>query len=146
MHFVDNIQLALPVALRACHENAVYLKLRTVGVVQRGVVGNGDQRGAFRDGQLFHFLAEILGRRGLHAGAALAQVDPVQILFHDYGFVVSALQIRSFENFRNLTLHSYRVIARNILYKLLCNCRAAPVTVAEEHKEAGFEVVNQSTP
>ena len=68
------------------------------GVVQGGLVGDTYNAGAFRQTQFRHILAEIGLGGGLHAPGTLAEVDSVQIPFHDLLLVVGLFQLQRAEN------------------------------------------------
>ena len=66
-----------------------------IRVVDRGVVRNADERGAFGKVELAHALAEINLRRRLHALAVFAERDDVEIELHDLLFRVLLLKFQS---------------------------------------------------
>ena len=110
-----------------------------IGIEQRGVVGNTDQAGAFRNRQTLQLLAKILGSSTLDTVAALAQVDPVQIFLQDQILVVFPFKYLGTENFHHLSLNGNTLFLGNVLHQLLGNGGAAEVGVAaEEHVDAGF--------
>ena len=56
------------------------------GVVERRVVGDGDDTGALRRRQVLSGLAEVVFRCRLHAAAAAAQIDHIQVQLQNLAF------------------------------------------------------------
>ena len=87
--------------------------------IQGGVVGDGDEAGAFRRIQLRHILAEVELRRGLDAVAALSQIDGVQVHLQDLLLGVVLLELQGPENLPHLAVDGVAVVAGHVLQHLL---------------------------
>ena len=122
-------QLALAVVLTA--------PVRPQGIVQRGVVGDGDQTGALRQRQLRHVLIEVGQRRRHHAVAAAAEVHLVEVRLQNLVLFVALLQIQSAVDLRDLALHGVLVVAGDVLHQLLGDGGAALDISAEQGAEDG---------
>ena len=57
------------------------------GIVGRGVLGDPGQYGAFREVQIPYVLIEILAGCGLYAVGTGTQIDGVQVILKDHGFI-----------------------------------------------------------
>ena len=95
------------------------------GVIVGGLVGDAHDGGALRQAQLRHVLAEVGVGGGLHAVAALSEVDGVEIPFHDLFLVVLLLQLQGAEDLRQFSLDGDLVVAGQVLDELLGNGGAA---------------------
>ena len=139
-HLGQDIQLPVPVPTGTVPDLSLIFKgIVRVGIEQRGVVGNADEAGALRRGQVLELLAEVGGGSALDAVAALAQIDPVQVLVHDDVFVVLLLEHLGPENFHHLSLDGDAVFLAHVFDQLLGDGGAAELGVpAEEHIHAGL--------
>ena len=106
-------------------------------VIQRGVVGNGDQTGALRQRQLRHVLVEILQRRRHHAVAAVPEVHLVEVCLQDLVLFVALLHLLRPVDLHHLALHRVLVVAGHVLHQLLGDGRAALHAAAEDGAEDG---------
>ena len=121
-HLVENDDLALLDLIRM-----------VVHVVDRGVVGQAREHRTFRERQLGHILAEVGVGRGLHAVAAVAEVDRVEVHGQDAVLVVyHVLQRKRAEDLVDLTLDRIIVLIRCVLDQLLGDGRAAVLRAAEQ--------------
>ena len=104
-HGPENVFLALHVVIEIL-----------IGVIIGGRVGNADQTGALSRCQQLQFFAEIGFRCTAHTPAALAQIDTIQIHFHNCILVILLFQLYRFEDLQNLSLHG-NIVRRFILSK-----------------------------
>ena len=118
-HFLENGKLTLAVVL-----------LADIGIIERGVIGDANQRGAFGSRQLGNILAEIHARRALHAEAALAEIDRVEIPFHDLVLGIELLRRQRGEDLLHLAVDGHVVLMRQVLDKLLSDGGCAVGRVA----------------
>ena len=95
------------------------------GVVVGGQVGDADDGGALGHGEVLDVLAEVGLRGGLHAPAALAEVDGVEIPLHDLTLVVFLLELKGAEDLGELALDGDLVFAGEVLDELLGDGGAA---------------------
>ena len=86
-----------------------------VGVVQRGVVGDGDEAGGLSHGQLVQILAEVVHGGGLDAVLELAEIDGVQVPLHNGILVIDPLVFLGPEDLFDLTLNGDGVVAGQVL-------------------------------
>ena len=104
------------------------------GVVLGGVVGDADDAGALRQGQVPDILAEVGLSGGGDAVAALPEEHRIQIPFDDLCLVVGALQLQCLKNLQELAAHQVRPVAGVVLDQLLGDGGAAEVVGhAEKH-------------
>ena len=89
------------------------------GVIIGGQVGDAHDGGALRQGQVLGVLAEIGLGRHLHAVTALTEADGVKIPLHYLLLVITLLQLKGSEYFRELALDGDVVLAGKVLYQLL---------------------------
>ena len=110
-----------------------------VGIVGRGVVGDGDQAGALGQIQLRQLLAEVvLGRRG-HAVAALSQVNIVEVPLQNLLLGVSLVKVQGGKDLQNLPFYRHIVVLGGILDELLGDGGAALNIAAGEHEQHPLE-------
>ena len=122
-HFSENDFLAFLIAL-----------LIGVRAVHGGVVGNADDAGSFRQGELRRRLAEVIICRGVDAVAPMAEIDDVQVPLHNFFFCIILLQLQRLENFQQLALNGDIVVAGVVFDDLLRQSGAAVgVAHAQEH-------------
>ena len=112
IHLVKDGVLTLQIVLQR--------RFRIIGIVQRGIVGDADQIGALGQRQLGHVLAEIDLRRRFDAVAPMAQVDIVEIQFHDIFLGMGLFKIKGAEDLRDLALDGAFLVAGDVLDRLLC--------------------------
>ena len=101
-----------------------------LGIIEGGVVGNGDDAGALRRREILGGLAEVVLRRRLHAGAAAAQIDHVQVQFQNLAFRVVLFKFQRPENLLHLAVDGVLVFAGHVLQHLLGDGGAAVAVVA----------------
>ena len=108
------------------------------GIVVGRHVGDADDRGGFGEREILDVLAEIGLCRGLHAVAALTEVDRVQVPLHDLLLVVLLLELQRAEDFTQLALDRHLVASGQVFDELLRDCRAAEVRLhLGEHLDEG---------
>ena len=93
VHFHQDGKLTFAVVLRV-----------DIRIIERRIVGNGNDTGTFGGGQLADILAEVDLRSALHAVAALAEIDGVQIPFHNLVFGIMLLNGQCAEDLLHLTV------------------------------------------
>ena len=104
-----------------------------VHVVDRRVVGQARENRAFGQRQLGYVLIEITVGRGLHAIAAVAEVDRIKVHGQDAVFVVDLiLQRNRAENFIDLTLDRVVFLVGRVFNQLLRDRRAAVLVAADQ--------------
>ena len=112
----------------------VFLKL--IGVIERGVIGDADEAGAFGEAELGDLLAEIGLGSGAHAVTALAKVDVVEVPGHDFVFGVGLFKLQGAKNFDELSLDGDIVLRGEVFDELLGDGGAAKAVLhAQEHIE-----------
>ena len=89
------------------------------GIVRRGVLGDGSQHRALRQGQILHMLAEIFLGARLHAADNARQRDGVQVGFQDGLLAVAVGKTQSAEYFAHLTHLVHLIVAGQVLDQLL---------------------------
>ena len=89
------------------------------GVVIGGQVGDAHDGGALGQGQVLGVLAEVGLGGHLNAVGALPEVDGVEIPLHYLLLVITLLQLKGSEYFRELALDGDVVLAGKVLYQLL---------------------------
>ena len=139
-HLIEDIHLAVFVSAGTV-TNLPFIQIFTggIGIKQGRVIGDADQTGTFRDGKALQLLAEIGSSGGLDTIAALAQIDPVQVLLHDDILIVLLFQHLRTENLHDLTLHGDTLFICGIFDQLLGNGGAAELGItAKEHIGAGL--------
>ena len=95
------------------------------GIVIGGLVGDAHDGGALGQAQVFHVLAKIGLGRGLHAVAALPEIDRIEIPFHDLLLVVFLFQLQRAEYLAQLALDGDLALAGQVLDELLGDGGAA---------------------
>ena len=104
-----------------------------VHIINRRVVGQSGEHGAFRKRQLGHILAEIAVCCSLHAVATVAKKDRIQIHGQDAVLIVyHILKCERAENLIDLALDRIVVLICCVLNELLGNGRAAVLRTAEQ--------------
>ena len=88
-------------------------------VVVVGIVGQPRQHGAFAQGQLAEFLAEITLRRHLHAVVVFAQVDGVKVVLQNLQLGVLGLQLHGQIGLLNLAFVAEFIAEHRIFDQLL---------------------------
>ena len=73
-------------------------RLGTVGVIAEGVIGDGNEAGVFRHGQILQFLAEIGSSSTLNAIAATTKIDDIQIILQNDILVISLFKFKGTED------------------------------------------------
>ncbi len=94
-----------------------------------GILRNGGNTRAFGNGQLADILAEVQVCRGLYAVSIVCKTDGVQVRLQNIIFGVHLLHINGAKNLLNLSGDGHIVLAGDVLYQLLRNCRAALLTL-----------------
>ena len=92
-----------------------------VGVVAGGVLGDGGQRGTFRQRQLAHILAEILLRARLHAADGARQRDGVEITLQNGLLAVFVADADGTEDLADLAHGVLLIVLGEVLDELLFN-------------------------
>ena len=104
-----------------------------VHVVDRRVVGQAREHRALGQRQLGYILAEVAVGRGLHAVAAVAQIDGVQVHGEDAVLVVHrVLERKRAEDLIDLALDRIVVVLGRVLDQLLGDGRAAVLLAADQ--------------
>ncbi len=139
-HFTQDALLTVAVSPGAVsHFPLVHIHTGGIGVKQRGVIGDTDQAGAFRNGKALKFFAEIGCRRGLDSVASFAQIDSVQIFLHNDILVILLFQELRAEYLHHFSLNRDTLFISGIFNQLLGNGRATELGIAaEEHISTGF--------
>ncbi len=129
----EGVELALRVlALVAHHVH------HAVGRVEGRVVGDAGQAGTLGQGELGDILPEVVFGGGLHAVAAVAQIDIVQVGLQNLLFLIVVFQLQGGENLQNLSGDGDVVVFREIFNQLLGDGGAALDVVPGKHiDEAG---------
>ena len=127
-----NIGVVVDIALIVhLAENGLLPFLIVLLIVERVIVGrlvrDADYRRALGQRQIPHVLAEVFLRGRLHAVAALAEVDGVEIPSDYLLLIVILLKLQRAEYLRQLALHGDFVVAGEVLDKLLGYGGAAEV-------------------
>ena len=103
-------------------------------VIVSRLIRDADYRRALGQRQIPHVLAEIFLRGRLHAVAALAEVNGVEVPGDYLLLIVIFLKLQRAEYLRELTLHGDFIVACEVLDKLLGYGRAAEVVLhGSEH-------------
>ena len=108
VHLLQDRKLTLAVVL-----------LADIGIVEGGIVGNADQAGTFGSGELRHVLSEVDARRALHAVAALAEINRVEIPLHDLVLGIHLFGGQRAEDLLNLSVDRHIVLVGQVLDQLL---------------------------
>ena len=110
------------------------------GAVEGGVVGDGDDAGALRRAELPDVLIEVVLGRGLHAVAALAEVDIVEVELQDLRLGVLLLKLQRPEDLPDLAVDVGLVVLGHVLQGLLGDGGAAiGVALFEKHVDGGAD-------
>ena len=127
-HFLQDDLLAALVEIPGCLDRAVVLlELRAAeGIVEGGVVGDADNAGTLRQVQLGNVLAEVGLGGGLDAGAARAEVDPVEVLGDDVLLAGVLLILQRPEDLPELPLDGDVRVLVFVAQQLLGDSGAAP--------------------
>ena len=100
--------------------------------------GDADDGGALGHGEVLDVLAEVGLRGGLHAPAALSEVDGVEVPLHDLPLVVLLFELERAEDLGELALDGDLVFAGEVFDKLLGDGGAAVARLhAGEHLHEG---------
>ena len=114
------IKVALGVHLRENGQLALAVEFGVdIGVIEGGIIGNADDTGALCGSQLVDILGKVDLRCALHAVAALAQVDGVQIPFQNFFLGVALLHRQGAEDLLHLTVDGHVVLLGQVLDQLL---------------------------
>ena len=89
------------------------------------VLGNSNQRSAFRNAQLADILAEIQVGRSLYAIRIPAQMDRIEVRLHNLVFRIGLFQTQRPEYFLDFPLNAEILFPCNVFNQLLGNRRAA---------------------
>jgi len=87
VHFLQDRELTLAVVL-----------LADIGIVERGIVRDGDEAGALGRRQVGDLLAKVDACRTLDTVAALTEVDRVEIPLHDLGLRIALFDLQGAED------------------------------------------------
>ena len=134
MHFAEDDELTVAVALGI-----------DIRIVEGRIVRDGDDRSTFGRGELARVLAEVDFRRALHAVAALAEVDRVEVPFHDLFLGIVFLHRHGAEDLLHLAVDGDVVVVRKVLDELLRDGgRAVGGIAADEvaHRGEGADPVD----
>ena len=101
-----------------------------LGVIQGGIVGDGDDAGTLRRRQVLGGLAEVVFRCRLHAAAAAAQIDHIQVQLQNLAFRVVLFKFQRPEDLLDLAVDGILVLAGHIFQHLLGDGGAAVAIVA----------------
>ena len=131
-HLVQDQFLALLVQLPGGDGGAVLPGVGPfiLGVVEGRVVGDSDDTGALRRRQVLGGLAEVVFRCRLHAAAAAAQIDHIQVQLQNLAFRVVLFKFQRPEDLLDLAVDGILVLAGHIFQHLLGDGGAAVAIVA----------------
>ena len=105
------------------------------GVIPGGVLGNAGNGGTFGNIALADVLAEIELGCCLHAVAAAAKADDIQIRLQDLILGVFILQLQGHKDFPHLAQQAHLVFAGDVLDQLLGDSGTAAAVLAGEQLE-----------
>ena len=134
------LDIALLVHLLKDGQRALFVVLRVdIRIVERGVVGDADDAGAFLGRELIELLAEVDVRGALDAVGALAQEDRIEIPFQDLFLGVMLFKIQGAIDLHQLAADRDLLVLAQVLDELLRDRGAAVSGAADEHIGRGRE-------
>ena len=132
IHILQHQQLAAAVVLQG--------PIADERIIAGGIVGNGDEAGALRHGQVLSILAEIHPGRRLRTVAGLAEIHRIEIGVENHVLVVLLFQLQRPVDLRHLAFDGGLVVAGDVFDKLLGDGRPALYAAAgdgAEHSPGG---------
>ena len=110
----------------------------TQGIILRGVVGNPDQAGTFRQGKLRNVLAKIGVRGGIHPVASLPQINVIEVRLQNIFLAVLFLKLQGAEYLHDLSLDGHLIVAGHVFNQLLGEGGPALDVLASKHQGYGL--------
>ena len=142
IHLLENGFLPLLVELPGGDGGAVRAGVGDLieRAVEGGVIGDGDDAGALRRAELPHVLVEVVPGRGLHAVAALAEIDIVEVELQDLLLGVLLLKLQGPEDLPDLAVDIGLAVLSHIFQGLLGDGgTAVGVALLEEHVDGSAD-------
>ena len=134
---------------RKHHVAALLAGLRVeIGVVHRGGVGNADERGGLRDGQVGCVHAVVVLRGGLNAVASVAVIDGVQVHQQDFFLGVLLLHLDGKLDLAHLALEGDlgRLVGKQgVAHQLLRDGGCALLAAREVHEHRADDALQVGT-